>query len=132
MTNTQVQVSPNVRAVTAYASAARTATPNTVELGLIEGSFREHAFFVFDITAVTSTPSLTFKVEGVDRVSGKTWTILTGAAEAAVATRVYRVSPSLAASANAVAQDVLPPFIRITVTHGNANSATYSLAVYFS
>jgi hypothetical protein len=109
-----------------YASAARTTTPDTMEYELPSGVQAGH--FVLDVTAVASTPSLVFKVEGVDRVSGKVYSILTGAAVATAVTTVYRVGPGLTAATNLVANDYLPPYIRFTVTHGNANSATYTLS----
>lgn len=113
-----------------YASAARTATPDTQELELPGGV--KYGAFVLDVTAVTATPSLTMKVEGVDRVSGKVWTILADAAVSTVSTSTLFIGPGLTAAANAVANDFLPPVIRITVTHGDADSATYSVGAHFA
>jgi hypothetical protein len=112
---------------TVYASAARTATPTAVDIrtGRYKG-----VQIVIDVTAVTSTPSTTPKIEGVDSLSGKAYTILTGAAIAATGTVVLRVYPGCIASANLVANDVLPEQIRITLTHGNANSMTYTVSAH--
>lgn len=108
------------------ASAARTTTPDTQQFELPKGV--KYGHFVLDVSAVTATPSLTFKVEGVDLVSGAVYEILEGAAVSTVSTNVYKVGPSLTAAANSVANDILPPVVRFTVTHGDADSATYSLA----
>jgi hypothetical protein len=110
-----------------YASAARTATPDTQEFELPAGT--KYGNFILDVTAVTATPALTFKVEGVDRVSGKVYSVLTaGSAVATVSTTVYKVGPGLTAAAGSIANDFLPQVIRVTVTHGDTDSATYTLA----
>jgi hypothetical protein len=111
---------------TIFASAARTATPNTEEFELPAGV--RQGYFVIDVTAATSTPSTTFLIEGVDRVSGKTWTLLQSAAIVGTGTTVLRINDSLTAAANTIAKDALPPVIRVTATHGNANSQTYTVA----
>jgi hypothetical protein len=113
-----------------YASAARTATPDTIELELPRGS--QYAHVVIDATAVTATPSVVFTVSGVDRVSGKVYTLLASAAVTATGTTVLRIGPGLTAAANLVANDVLPPVIRFTATHGDADSITYSVGAHFS
>lgn len=108
------------------ASAARTATPDTQEYELT-GHYRA-LHLVIDVTAITSTPSITIDIFGVDRVSGKTYAVLTSAAISTVSTTVLRVGQGLTASANVTANDAVPPIIRIRSTHGNANSITYSIA----
>ena len=113
-----------------YASAARTATPDTQELELPGGV--QYVTAVLDVTAVTATPSLTLKIEGVDRVSGKVWTLIEDAAVSTVSTSVVHAGPHLTAAANEVANVAVPPVIRFTVTHGDADSATYSVGAHFS
>lgn len=113
-----------------YASAARTATPDTIELEVPGGTHYAHV--VIDVTAVTATPSVTFTVSGVDRVSGKIYTLLASAAITATGTTVLRIGPALTAAANTVANDVLPPVIRFTATHADADSITYSVGAHFS
>lgn len=109
-----------------YSSAARTATPDTMEFTLPAGA--RQGFFVIDCTAITATPSVTFTVSGVDRVSGKIFTLLTSAAITATGTTVLRINDALTAAANTIAKDALPPVIRVTATHGDADSITYSMA----
>lgn len=105
-------------------SAARTATPDTYEFEH-DGSALH---LVVDVTAVTATPSITVTVAGVDRVSGKTYTLLASAAITGTGTTVLKIGRGLTAAANSVANDVLPPVFRVTVTHGDADSITYSVA----
>lgn len=120
------------RAVEVYASAARTTTPDTVELELPGGT--TYGMFVLNATALASTPSIVMKVEGVDRTTGTVWLLL---ADAAVTTAsptqsTLEIGPGVAAVANAAAARHLPPVIRITVTHGNANSITYAVGANFA
>lgn len=117
------------RSHTVLTSAARTATPDTQELDVPWGA--RAATFVLDVTASAATPSIVWKVEGVDRASGAVFALLTGAAVTGVSTNVYRVGPDLAAVANVTALNYLPPVIRITVTHGDADSITYSVGANF-
>lgn len=130
MANTTVDMTQAGPAAYLLTSASRTATPNTYE---IQGIDRYTGLVVVvDVTAVTSTPSITVAIQGVDRLSGKTWTILTSAAITATGTTVLKVRPDITASANLAASDVLPPFTRIAVTHGNSNAITYSVAAYLT
>jgi hypothetical protein len=112
---------------TVLPSAARTATPDTFEY---EFSRTPHSVvLVTDATAIAATPSVTVSLLGVDRASGKTWTILAGAAITAVSTQVLKVGPGLTAAANSVANDVIPPVLRISAVHGDADSITYSIGL---
>lgn len=86
---------------------------------------------VLDITAVTGTPAIVVTIQGVDKVSGKKWTILASASKAAAATTVLRVSPNITASANLIAQDIIPPDLNIhVVDSGSGDTATYTIAAY--
>lgn len=82
---------------------------------------------VLDMTDVTSGPSVTLEINGYDVASGKSYTILSGAAVTTVSTNVYTIYPGLAAVTNSVADDVLPHTWQITVTANNANSGSYSV-----
>lgn len=118
------------RSLPMLGSAARTATPDTFEF---EGLGRKAGLVVvFDVTAVTSTPSVTVKIEGVDRANTKTWTLLSSAAIATTGTTVLQVHPAIANVTNVAASSVLPPVIRVTATHGNANSITYTLTGFLA
>ena len=116
------------RHIAVLPSDARTAAPDTKEyrgLGRAVG-----IVVVVDVTATDATPALTVKVQGVDIVSGKTWDILTSAALSSAATTVLRVRPGIAAVSNVSAADVLPPAVRITCLHGDADSITYSVNAF--
>lgn len=114
--------------VTVYASAARTATPTVVTVPT--GRYKA-LHLVCDVTAVTATPSVVCTIDALDPVSGKYYNLLTGAAmtdSGSPYTRVLKIGRGLPVTANVSANDVLPSTIRITMTHGDADSITYSVA----
>jgi hypothetical protein len=102
---------------TPYASAARTATPTAV---VINARNYTKLRLVMDATAVTSTPSVTVTVEVFDTASGKWCTLLTSSAIATVSTNILTLVEGLTGQ------------VRITCTHGNANSITYSLGAHWT
>lgn len=126
MANTITRVSNAAGQVTVLASAARTATPDTCEY---EVAGYRGLHLTIDATAATATPSVVVTILGVDRASGKTYTILASAAITGAGTTVLRVGPGLTAATNLVASDVLPPVIRIQSAHGDADSLTYSVGL---
>ncbi len=89
---------------------------------------------VLDITAKAGTVGIIVTIEGVDPVSGKHWTILASASQTGTGTVILRVSPNITASANLIAQDIVPPNLNIKVADsgagGGANTATYTIAAY--
>lgn len=104
-----------------FASAARTATstassPCRATEGLI----------FIDCTAYTATGSVVFTVFG-ESPSGATYTILASAAIVGLGLTVLRISPQLTAAANTIAKDMLPSNIKVTATHANGVSLTYSV-----
>lgn len=108
---------------TLLASAARTTTQTGADITNLSGNA---LMVVLDMTTV-GTGSVTLTIEGKDSASGKYRTLLAGAAVTTNSTNLYKVGPTIAAAANAIGQDYLPPVFRITVTANNANSATYSV-----
>lgn len=115
------------REVTVYPSAARTATPTPTTVGC---GYARGVQVVVDLTAFTTAASLTVTIDVQDVTSGKWINVLTSAVLSAVATTVLRVYPGLTAAANLTVSDVLTENMRITVTHGNANSTTYSVSAH--
>lgn len=114
--------------VSVYASAARTATPTAVTVPT--GRFNA-LHLVIDVTAVTATPSVVCTIDGYDPISGKYYNLLTSAAltdAGAPYTRVLKIGRGLPVTANLSANDVLPSVVRVTMTHGDADSITYSVA----
>lgn len=115
---------------TVFASAARTATPNTQEIEV--GPRWTGLTLVIDTTAAGTSPSTVFKVEGVDRISGKTYGALSSAAVTGVGTVTLSVGPGLPVTANVSANQPVPPVVRVTATHGNSTTHTYSVALILS
>lgn len=123
-----IDVPANSRWVTVLPSAARTATPNQQQLDIKEA--HDGLVVAINMSAVTATGAVTVKIEQVDPISNNTpaSAVLTSAAISATGTTFLKVHPNLPASANAVAQDVVTPMVRITATHGNGVSMTYSIS----
>lgn len=111
--------------VAALASTSRIATTNSNDL---KNSGHKGCHIVIDVT-VDGGGGLTPKIQGKDAVSGKYYDILVGSAISAVGTTVLKVYPALTASANLIANDIVPPDFRIVVTHSDANAMTYSVGV---
>ena len=108
-----------------YPSAARTATPAAVEVN----TTRTRALrVVIDVTAVTATPLLTVTIDGKDNTSGKFYNLLTSAVIGTVVTTVLTIAPGVTVAANLAVSAPLPDVVRITVSHGDADSATYSVS----
>jgi len=109
-----------------YASAARTVSPTAVAQSNV--SCRGVVVFI-DVTAVTASPSVVFTIQG--RGDDDEWyDILASAAVTATGNTVLRVYPGLTASANAVANDVLPGTWRVSAVHGDADSITYKVTAH--
>lgn len=103
-------------------AVARTADEKfTFQTGSIGG------IFVIEVTAVTATPSVVFTIRGQATEAGETWDILASSAITATGTTVLKVHPSLTASANAVAKDILPGAIEIDANHADTDSITYKI-----
>lgn len=109
-----------------YASEARTATPTAVT---INDRHVEGVQVVISATASAATPSVVPTIDGYDPLSDTWYNILTGAAITGVSAVVLRVHPDLAAVANLTANDFLPRTWRVVMTHGDADSITYSVGV---
>lgn len=111
---------------TVLPSAARTTT-QTVDVNNISGT---GCVVILDMTVV-GTGSVTLTIKGRDPLSGKVYTILTGAAVTTNSTNVYKVFIGVTAAANAAVSDVVPYGVEILVTANNANAATYSVSIQF-
>lgn len=109
-----------------FRSEARTATSSTPDFKNYDGI---GMIAVIDCTAVTDTPSVVFTIQGKDPASGKYYTILASAAIVGTGTTVLRVHPDLTAAANTVAKDMVPAVWRVTATHADTDSITYSVGV---
>jgi hypothetical protein len=83
------------------------------------------------VTAVDATPSVVATIDGYDYGSDSWYNILTGLAVTTAVFNIYKVHPDLTAVANLVAKDGLPYLWRVILTHADADSITYSLAVNY-
>jgi len=113
--------------VTALASAARTATVNSADLT----NYNARGVLVtLNVSAVTATPALTLSIEAK---MGAVYEALLTATTAVTATGIhsYLVYPGVGAASGDVVQVAgfpLPRTWRVTVTHGDTDSATYTVS----
>lgn len=115
------------REVVAFPSAARVATPAPFTVATV---YAVGCHVVVDVSAIVTAPSITVTLEQQDVASSKWYPLLTSAAITAVGTTVLKVYPALPATANVSANDVLTETMRVSVTHANGNSITYSVSVH--
>lgn len=108
-----------------YTSLARTATP-TPTVWNDTSHTRLGGHFVIRTSALAAAPSVVPSIEAQDPLSQQWYTILTGAAITATGLIVLRVYPGVAAVANLSSSDFLPSIWRLTMTHGNSDSITYT------
>ena len=115
---------PDARVI--LASAARTATPTNYSNAQ---TGETSVYLVVDLTAFVTTADLTPKVF-MKTAAGVDIDILAAAAIAATGTTVYHIGKGeiTAFGGITVSRGVaLPPAYEIEMTHGNANSHTYSV-----
>lgn len=84
---------------------------------------------VIDFTKVGAAPSVVPSIEGFDPVSKKWFTLLTGAALIANGQVQLLVGPSVPNVANISAAHIVRSRMRLTMTHANTDTATYSVTV---
>lgn len=120
-------------AATIYVSAARTSTPSAVEITLADHLIHMnrlvnlHVFI--DVTATNLTPSITIDVEALDETSSTWYSLLTSAAITTVSENLIMIGKDHDVNANVSRQASLPRRLRIKVTHGDADSITYSIGI---
>lgn len=79
---------------------------------------------MINISAITgTTPTATFTLQGKDPQSGNYYTILASTALNATGLTILRVFPAATAAANAVANDITPPIMRVICTIGGTTPA---------
>lgn len=109
------------------ASAARTVETTSSIVTIINSGYRG-CHIIIDVTADPDSASITPTIQGYDTVSGKFYTLLAGLAIIAVGTTVLKIYPGLTASANAIANDILPSKFRISMAVADTDSMTYSVS----
>lgn len=117
----------SVHGTEVFASAARTTTPDTEEFEI--GAGWQSLTLVVKTTAAGASPSTVFKTEWVDRVTGELFGAASTAAITGTGTVTMRVSPHLTASGTTIYKDAIHPIVRVTATHGNGTSHTYSASM---
>ena len=109
---------------TLLSSSARTATVSSSD----QTNYNGRGVIVFiNVTSITSTPSVVFTVEVKDPISAVYTALLTSAAIVATGHTVLRLCPGITAAANVAVSEALPRTWRVTATHGDADSITYSV-----
>ena len=110
---------------TILASASRTANPTIATQANYSG---RGVVLMINVSAnAGGSGSITVTIQGVDPISGNTYTILASSAITAVALATLKVHPMLTAVGNSVANDVLPRTWTVSVVHNNSNPITYSI-----
>lgn len=129
MANELHQIQSDATSFEVLPSAARTTAPDTHEYEILGRQYQYTGLhLIIDVTAVTATPALTITVDGVDRISGKTYNLITSAVLAATGTVALKIAPGITPAANVAVAMNLPPVFRVSVAHGDADSATYSIS----
>jgi hypothetical protein len=131
MTNTIVHADGISQFGTAvYPSASRTATPGTMEFELPRDCMG--LYLIIDVTVLTATGTLQVELDGVDRVSGKTFKLIQSASLGSTGTTTLAVGPSIPVTSNVSANAIVPDVVRVTATHGNGVALTYSIGMMIS
>lgn len=107
------------------ASAARTAT-NSTSFVRPPRHIRGVRVFV-EVTAATSSPSVTFKIETKNDLDTTYHALLTSAAVTGISSNFYDVGVGVTAVANLAAGKHIGNGFRVTATHGNSDSITYKI-----
>lgn len=110
-----------------FTSAAHTTSGDTSSADQVNYNAKGLHLYI-KVTAITSAPSITVKIQGRSVLTGDYYTILESAAISTVSVMLLKVYPGLPVSANVSANDILPRTWRVTVTAGNTDSITYSVA----
>ena len=121
--NTQIVLFPSV---------ARTTSGSVPSADIDNTENYTSALIVIDVTAVTSTPSVVFTVQGKDLLSGKYYPILVSAAITGTGTTVLHVGDGTADVDDFARGTRLPRVWRIEAVHGDVDSITYSIGADLS
>lgn len=82
-----------------------------------------------DITAKTGTIDVVVNVQIKDRASGKYTTLLSSASKTATGTTRIVVYPTITASANLIAQDIINEVFRVGVVSGAGSTPVFTATV---
>lgn len=107
-------------------SVARTATPSSPVFA--PGRHRIVTVTI-KTSAAGSSPSTVPTIEVYDAASDSWIVVLTGVAITATGTVELSVGPNAVAATNLAANTSLAPYMRVTMTHGNGTTHTYTVGV---
>jgi hypothetical protein len=119
------------------ASAARTATPTIAVITSATLAVSTKAMtnlqVIIDATAATATPVVQVALQAQDPVSSKWYDLIASIADiTAVGTTVLSFGENTPVVANLGNQGFIPDNIRLTLTHTDADSITYSVGLNYS
>lgn len=106
------------------ASTARTATVSSADQTNYNG---KGVRLYVNVTASAATPSVVFTVETKDPVSATYTALLTSAAVTGAGHTILTVYPGVTAAANTAVSNHIGKTWRVTATHADADSITYSV-----
>jgi hypothetical protein len=119
-----------------FDTAARTATPATAGADGTEGvatpRYAQLLSARIDVSAVTDTPSVVFAIQGWDPAAQEWFDLIVSAAVTGTGVTFLHVGNSAVNTANVSANFALPARVRVRATHADADSITYSVALFFS
>lgn len=129
------------------ASLARTATPAPIELDKSQTFTTDKAntatidinfdrlinmHIIIEVTLDPAAASVQPVLEALDEASGKRYPLITSiAAITAVGTTVLKLGHDIVPAANLAAQDFIPKKVRLTLTHADTDSITYSVGINY-
>jgi len=107
-----------------FSSTARTASPDPV---VVSTGNAPAMYVIVEVTLDAASASVVFNIDLWDPITGTGVTILDSAAVASVSSNIYKISPALTAAANLVAAEHVPPFVKISPVHADADAITYQV-----
>lgn len=132
------------KSATLLISAARIATITPIKLPSllnskdsnseqerVDPSVIDNIHLVLEVTALSATPSIVLKVEGLNEATGSYYTLIESMAITTVSTNVLKLGKNEVESTNLSAQTFIPNNIRVSVTHNDADSITYSIGINY-
>ena len=108
------------------ASAARTAIPTTYP---VYSRGASGLVVTISCTAAGVTPSVVFNISGYNPGSDSYPTLLSSSAVTGISVTRLTISPVVATVANASLTMQIPDTVKVTATHGNSVSITYSVSL---
>lgn len=120
---------------TIYPSAARTVAPGVVDFTTgapgASGEGPRSVIVVIDVSAIVASPSITLTVFRRDAAAANMVQHAVSAPITAVGQHVITIGDGAALdSSYAAAPGPVPPYLRFSVAHGDADSITYSVTAH--